>query len=139
MCIRDRQVDLKASAVYRKMALTAQDSCFTWSAQGEAGTVDQNGVFTAGSKSASGTLTVSAGGKTISIPVSVAGHVKTLENGEAVSYTHLFGRDERQYSNLLLVEQPNGNFADTIARQFFIDVWHVALFSRCLLYTSRCV
>ena len=77
-----QQVDLKASAVYRKMALTAQDSCFTWSAQGEAGTVDQNGVFTAGSKSASGTLTVSAGGKTISIPVSVAGHVKTLENGE---------------------------------------------------------
>jgi ring-1,2-phenylacetyl-CoA epoxidase subunit PaaC len=36
---------------------------------------------------------------------------------------------------LLLVEQPNGNFADTIARQFFIDVWHVALFSR--LVNSR--
>lgn len=28
------------------------------------------------------------------------------------------------------MEQPNGNFADTIARQFFIDVWHVALYSR---------
>lgn len=77
-----QQVNLKASAVYRKMALTAQDSCFTWSAQGEAGTVDQNGVFTAASKSASGTLTVSAGGKTVSIPVSVAGHVKTLETCE---------------------------------------------------------
>lgn len=33
------------------------------------------------------------------------------------------------------MEQPNGNFADTIARQFFIDVWHVALFSR--LVNSR--
>ena len=77
-----QQVDLKASAVYRKMALTAQDSCFTWSAQGEAGTVDQNGVFTASSNSASGTLTVSAGGKSVSIPVSVAGHVKTLESCE---------------------------------------------------------
>jgi ring-1,2-phenylacetyl-CoA epoxidase subunit PaaC len=32
------------------------------------------------------------------------------------------------------VEQ-NGNFADTIARQFFIDVWHVALYSR--LVNSR--
>ena len=41
-----------------------------------------------------------------------------------------FGRDERQFSNLLLVEQPNGNFADTIARQYFIDAWHVALYSR---------
>ena len=41
--------------------------------------------------------------------------------------TLAYGRDERQYGNLLLVEQPNGNFADTIARQFFIDAWHVAL------------
>ncbi|MDU4843583.1 MAG: 1,2-phenylacetyl-CoA epoxidase subunit PaaC [Leclercia adecarboxylata] len=44
--------------------------------------------------------------------------------------TLAFQRDERQFSNLLLVEQPNGNFADTIARQYFIDAWHVALFTR---------
>ena len=44
--------------------------------------------------------------------------------------TLAFTRDERQFSNLLLVEQPNGNFADTIARQYFIDAWHVALYSR---------
>ena len=56
-------------------------------------------------------------------------------NGCGDEDTLAFGRDERQYSNLLLVEQPNGNFADTIARQFFIDVWHVALFSR--LVNSR--
>ncbi|MBZ4364869.1 phenylacetate-CoA oxygenase subunit PaaI, partial [Mycobacterium tuberculosis] len=49
--------------------------------------------------------------------------------------TLAFGRDERRFSNLLLVEQPNGNFADTIARQFFIEVWHVALYSR--LVNSR--
>ena len=56
-------------------------------------------------------------------------------NGCGDEDTLAFGRDERQYSNLLLVEQPNGNFADTIARQFFIDVWHVALYSR--LVNSR--
>lgn len=44
--------------------------------------------------------------------------------------TLAFQRDERQFSNLLLAEQPNGNFADTLARQLFIDAWHVALFSR---------
>ena len=55
-------------------------------------------------------------------------------NGNGDEDTLAFGRDERQFSNLLLVEQPNGNFADTIARQFFIDVWHVALFSR-LVYS----
>lgn len=55
-------------------------------------------------------------------------------NGNGDEDTLAFGRDERLFSNLLLVEQPNGNFADTIARQFFIDVWHVALFSR-LVYS----
>lgn len=51
-------------------------------------------------------------------------------NGSGDEDTLAFGRDERQFSNVLLVEQPNGNFADTIARQFFIDAWHVALFNR---------
>ena len=76
------QVNLKASAVYRNLDLTAQDTCFTWTADPAVGTVDETGVFTAGDRSASGTLTVSAGGETLTIPVSVAGHVKTLEDFE---------------------------------------------------------
>lgn len=52
--------------------------------------------------------------------------------GEGDEDTLAFTRDERQFSNLLLVEQPNGNFADTIARQYFIDAWHVALFTRLM-------
>ncbi len=36
-----------------------------------------------------------------------------------------FLRDNRQYYNLLLVEQPNGNWADTIVRQFLFDTWHL--------------
>lgn len=51
--------------------------------------------------------------------------------------TLAFQRDERQFSNLLLVEQPNGNFADTIARQYFIDAWHVALFTRLMGSSDR--
>ena len=76
------QMDLKASASYRSLDLTAQDTCFTWTADPAVGTVDENGLFTAGEKSASGTLTVSAGGKTLTIPVSIAGHVNTLEDLE---------------------------------------------------------
>lgn len=41
-----------------------------------------------------------------------------------------YGRDERQYHNLLLAEQPNGDFADTMMRQYLLDAWHVELFSR---------
>jgi ring-1,2-phenylacetyl-CoA epoxidase subunit PaaC len=34
-------------------------------------------------------------------------------------------RDERDFRNCLLVEQPNGDFAATIARQFLFDAWSV--------------
>jgi ring-1,2-phenylacetyl-CoA epoxidase subunit PaaC len=36
-----------------------------------------------------------------------------------------FRRDAREFRNLLLVEQPNGSYADTIARQFLFDQWHI--------------
>lgn len=35
-----------------------------------------------------------------------------------------FFRDERQFRNVLLVEQPNGDFSDTLMRQFLFDSWH---------------
>ncbi|HJV25879.1 MAG TPA: 1,2-phenylacetyl-CoA epoxidase subunit PaaC [Aromatoleum sp.] len=35
-----------------------------------------------------------------------------------------FCRDAHDFTNLLLVEQPNGDYADTLVRQFFFDVWH---------------
>ncbi|NRA91471.1 MAG: phenylacetate-CoA oxygenase subunit PaaC [Psychroserpens sp.] len=35
-------------------------------------------------------------------------------------------RQEREYKNVLLVEQPNTNFAYTIARQFLFDAFHLA-------------
>lgn len=35
-----------------------------------------------------------------------------------------FRRDEREFRNLLLVEQPNGDFAVTMTKQFLYDAWH---------------
>jgi ring-1,2-phenylacetyl-CoA epoxidase subunit PaaC len=35
-------------------------------------------------------------------------------------------RKERDYKNVLLVEQPNTNFAYTLGRQFLFDVYHLA-------------
>ena len=35
-----------------------------------------------------------------------------------------FLRDSGEFRNLLLVERPNGNYADTMARQFYFDYWH---------------
>ena len=36
-------------------------------------------------------------------------------------------RTERDYTNLILVEQPNGDFAHTMVRQFFFDAYQVEL------------
>src|SRR6185369_7398560 len=41
-------------------------------------------------------------------------------------------RDVRQYRNLLLVEQPNGEFAQTLVRQFF-DSALAALYCRAMM------
>jgi ring-1,2-phenylacetyl-CoA epoxidase subunit PaaC len=38
-----------------------------------------------------------------------------------------FLRDAGGYRNVLLVEQPNGDFARTMTRQFFFDTWHYLL------------
>ncbi|HEY4073965.1 MAG TPA: 1,2-phenylacetyl-CoA epoxidase subunit PaaC [Herbaspirillum sp.] len=38
-----------------------------------------------------------------------------------------FLRDAHDFGNLLLTEQPNGHYGDTMVRQFFFDAWHYFL------------
>jgi ring-1,2-phenylacetyl-CoA epoxidase subunit PaaC len=38
-----------------------------------------------------------------------------------------FLRDAHEFGNLLLVELPNGNYGDTLVRQFFFDTYHYFL------------
>ncbi len=39
-----------------------------------------------------------------------------------------FLRDGSEYLNLTLAEQPNGDFAQTIARQFLLDAWQLEIY-----------
>jgi ring-1,2-phenylacetyl-CoA epoxidase subunit PaaC len=39
-------------------------------------------------------------------------------------------RDAHEFRNVLLAERPNGDYADTMARQFFFDAWHYFLLQR---------
>jgi ring-1,2-phenylacetyl-CoA epoxidase subunit PaaC len=41
-----------------------------------------------------------------------------------------FLRDSSEFRNLLLVEQENGDFAETIARQFYFDTWHFLMLDK---------
>src|SRR5216684_420293 len=57
-----------------------------------------------------------------------AGEIETRMTGRGRSEDEFaFLRDASDYRNLLLVEQPNGNYAQTMARQFYFDAWHELL------------
>ena len=43
-----------------------------------------------------------------------------------------FLREEREFTNCQLVEQPNGDFAQTIARQLYFSTWQLALWEALL-------
>jgi len=63
-----------------------------------------------------------------------AGEVEARDGKPGRSEDQLaYLRDSAGYRNLLLVEQPNGNYADTIARQFLFDQWHVLLLGQLTL------
>jgi ring-1,2-phenylacetyl-CoA epoxidase subunit PaaC len=48
--------------------------------------------------------------------------------GKGRSADHLaFRRDAAQFRNVLLVERPNGDFGNTLMRQFLFDAWHLEL------------
>lgn len=55
-------------------------------------------------------------------------HAGTLEGKGRDEDDIAFLRDAPDWRNVLMVEQPNGDFAMTIARQFLIDCFHVELF-----------
>ena len=54
-------------------------------------------------------------------------YAATLLGGNATEDTIAFLRREREYKNVLLVEQPNTDFAYSIARQFLFDEFHLLL------------
>ncbi len=78
--------DLSATALYHHLPLTTEDSDFTWSVSENLGTIDRNGLFTAALTSGKGTLTLSKGDKTLTIPVTITTKpLLTLENFETGS------------------------------------------------------
>ncbi|MBD8452464.1 1,2-phenylacetyl-CoA epoxidase subunit PaaC [Serratia rubidaea] len=57
----------------------------------------------------------------------ILGYAATLIGPECSEDRLAFGRDEREFHNLLLAEQPNGGFNDTLVRQFLLDAYHLLL------------
>lgn len=67
----ETKTDLMAQAMDNYVYLISQDTCYKWTVEGNIGSIDENGVFTAGGDTATGSITVSAGEKSLTIPVTV--------------------------------------------------------------------
>jgi ring-1,2-phenylacetyl-CoA epoxidase subunit PaaC len=57
--------------------------------------------------------------------------------GEVTEDTLAYLRKEREFKNLLLVEQPNGDWAQTILRQFFFSQYQYLLFEQLQNSTDK--
>ncbi|KAB2810212.1 1,2-phenylacetyl-CoA epoxidase subunit PaaC [Phaeocystidibacter luteus] len=55
-----------------------------------------------------------------------------LKGDGADEDTLAYHRDAHEFRNLLLVEQPNGHWGDTLARQFIFDTYNYFLFERLM-------
>lgn len=78
----ETSVQLHGSAAYKHLPLKADPEVFSWSLEGDIGTIDQNGLFTA-SALGTGKITVTAGTQSASIDVTVSNqHLETLESFE---------------------------------------------------------
>ena len=56
-------------------------------------------------------------------------HVGEVEGEGRIEDDLAMNRPEREFTNLLLVEQPNGDFAHTIVRQVFFDMYQQLLWA----------
>lgn len=82
-------VDLSATAVHKRLPLISQNKCYTWTVNGEIGTIDENGRFTAANiTSGTGTITATAGGTSASVNVNITSEGWRLETFE--NTTHSF-------------------------------------------------
>ena len=82
-------VDLSAVAYYKRMQLATQDSDFTWSVTGNIGTIDENGVFTAGRTPGSGTITLTKGKTSATVSVTLTNlPLETMEDFEDTNLSY---------------------------------------------------
>ncbi len=64
-------------------------------------------------------------------------YASQIEGGERDADKIAFLRFDRDYRNLLLVEQPNGDFGDTMMRQFLFDAFRKPYFERLISCTDK--
>jgi len=73
---------LVAKAKYKGLDVCSSASGYKWEVVGNIGSIDENGVFTAGEQQGSGQIVVSAGDRSASVEVTVGAEIRDLESFE---------------------------------------------------------
>lgn len=55
------------------------------------------------------------------------GYAAELQGNDQTADTLAYLRDAHEFKSLLLAEQPNGDYAQTLIRQMLFDIWHVEM------------
>ncbi len=97
---------LVVSAVSNHMTLVSQNHCFTFAVTGDVGSISDDGVFTAGADG-DGAITVTAGSRTLTIPVTV----RSMPFPDIQTDAWYFGAVKYVYDNNLMQGTNTGNFA----------------------------
>ena len=64
-------------------------------------------------------------------------YAASLKGGKTTADDLAFNRSEREFTNLLIYEQPNGSFADTIVRQFLLDAYNQIFLEKLINSTDN--
>lgn len=97
---------LVISAVSNHMTLVSQNRCFTFAVTGNVGTITDDGVFTAGEDGA-GAITITAGNRTLTIPVTV----QSMPFPDVPLDAWYYGAVKYVYENSLMQGTNTGAFA----------------------------
>lgn len=89
-------VQLRAVSSVESKELISDNRCYSWQADSIIGTINEEGLFTAATVPASGNISVTAGNKTIYIPVTVSGDANQLHTNMEFSTS-----DGKTYINLM--------------------------------------
>ncbi len=66
-------------------------------------------------------------------------YAATLKGGDATEDSLAYLRTEREYTNCLLTEQPNGDWAQTILRQFLFSTYQYDLFNQLSSFSDETI
>jgi len=78
-CIAGTTTQLNATALHEFLQIPTTPKSFSWTVQGDIGTVDENGLFSASMRDAAGSITVRCGDAVKVIPVTITGGVPYVD------------------------------------------------------------